>query len=169
MTDDSERVRQPEDEDADLMNLENVLRDLVARADPVPRGVVEYAIEALLPGGLDRELMDLVYDSWVDATALSRGPGGTRMLRFEAGGHGEVRIEVGVTPTGPGFELTGQIAPPAAGELRVIYRGGTTTEPVDEYGRFAAAIPRVASIRLWFRPGSATAERPITTHWVPIG
>jgi hypothetical protein len=169
MTDDSEGTRQSDGEDAKTMELEHALRNLVAEADPAPATLVQHATEAFTLRNLDEELIELVRDSWLDVGAVTRALHGTRMLTFESVRHPEIRIEVGVTRTVGGYEVIGQVVPPAAGEVRVIYRGGRVSRPVDDYGRFDADLPEVTSIRLWFRSDAAATEAPIVTQWVPIG
>jgi hypothetical protein len=166
MTDDSGR-RQAEGGDTE-MSLEDLLREAAARIDPVPESVATYATEVFGLGALEQELAELTDDSWLDAAELTRG-GASRMLTFGPTAGTGARIEADVTRTGRTVEVTGQVTPSMAGELRVIYRGGETSCAVDVFGRFTAEIPVVGSIKLWYRPGPAAAEAPIVTQWVAIG
>jgi hypothetical protein len=168
MTDDKGQWRRTDSEDPETMHLEGILRELVARVDPLPPELVRHADEAFALSTLDEELAELVWDSWADAAALTRGPDNIRIIAFETAPTG-VRIDLDVIPGPTGFELTGEVSPPGAGELRVLYRAGTVARRVDDRGRFDADIPSVASIKLWYRPDAATSAVPIVTHWVPIG
>lgn len=151
------------------MDLEQALRQYLATADAPPPDLARYAADAFALRGLDEELAELSWDSLVDVAGLARGPGGPRMLVFESVRDPAHRIELEVTPTVRGFDLTGQVVPPSAGEVRVIHRQGTVSRPVDDRGLFEADIPKVAALRLWFQSRAAATEVPIVTGWVPIG
>jgi hypothetical protein len=166
MTDDSAQQRQP---DEDLMELEQALRDHLARTDPVPAAVTRHAVEAFALRRLDEELAEIVWDSLVDSTALTRGPEQTRVLTFASVHAPARRIEVELVRTATGWDVTGQVDPAGAGEIRIGHRDGTLTRPVDVLGRFDASLPLVAALRLWCRSGAAADEAPLVTAWVPIG
>lgn len=144
------------------MDLEHVLRDVVARVDPVPPEVSAYALSAYAFRGLDSEIAELEWDSWVDDARLTRRAGDARMLSFGSAG---LELHVGVTRGERGYELTGRIEPPAPVEVLIRYRGGEVRRRADEHGQFDADIPAVSSIRFeWGGPVS-----PVVTGWVPIG
>jgi hypothetical protein len=165
MTDDRDGTPHPHDEDTEAMDLEHLLRQTIARADPVPRSVVRYGVEAYTLRSLDEELAELAWDSWVDEGVLTRGPGEARLLTFGPAGPRDVLIHLAVTRGETGYELTGHVQPAAYDEISVLYRGGSARRPVDPHGRFGADIPAVTSIRLRLQ-GAAAA--PVVTGWVPI-
>jgi hypothetical protein len=168
MTDDDGQRRHTDSEESGTMHLEALLREIVARVDPVPAGVVGHADEAFTLSTLDAELAELAWDSWADPAALVRGPDDARILAFETGPPA-VRIDLDLVPGANGYELTGEVSPPAAGELRVVYHGGAVASRVDARGRFAADLPSsILSMKLWYRADAATSAPPIVTHWVPI-
>jgi hypothetical protein len=163
MTDDGGRMGRPDGED-DAMDLEQLLREAVARVDPIPPGLIRYAAEAQTVGTLDGELADLAWDSWIDRAELTRGTE-TRMLTFGPAGPAGTRLHVEVVRGDNGFELTGRVDPPIHRQIRVDYHGGFVDRPVDERGRFAADLPIARAIR--FRLHGE--QPPVSTGWVPIG
>jgi hypothetical protein len=158
MTDDTDG------ESGAAMNLDDVLRKVIAQADPVPPEVTRYAREAYALRTLDTELADITWDSWVDEPVTTRGSG-SRLLTFGPVGAQDTQLHVEVVGGETGFEVTGLIEPAGAREIEVIWRGGSVNCPVDEAGRFTADLPNVRSLRLRLRGDGSS----LATGWVPIG
>ena len=93
--------------------LEEELRQLAARWEPVPRELMLAAADVFGWRDIDTELADLVYDSLLDSdeAALVRGADDQRLFSFRAG---DMTIDLEVTRTGPERSLLGQIIPPQA-------------------------------------------------------
>ena len=145
--------------------LEEELRHVVARVDPVPGWLVEAAVDSFAWRTVDAELAALVLDSTLDQeqAAAVRGPAASRMLAFEAPG---LTIDVEVTGIAPDLTLTGQLTPPQRAAVEV--RQGTAVAAVeaDELGRFTARLhPGPVSLRCTIggEPG-----RRVVTEWIPI-
>ncbi|MBO3743989.1 hypothetical protein [Actinoplanes flavus] len=147
------------------MELDTVLRGLIARADPMPEAVERYALAAFAFRTADEDFADLEWDSLIDAETLTRGPDDTRMLVFGPAGPDGVRIHLGVTRTAGGFELDGSVEPAGHTEAELLHHGGTVRRPIDSAGRFDVDLPAVRSFRVRLR-GAAT---PVVTGWVAIG
>ncbi|MEV0897132.1 hypothetical protein [Actinoplanes sp. NPDC049802] len=148
------------------MELDAVLRGLIARADPTPATVERYALAAFAFRTADEDFADLEWDSLTDAEVLTRGPDDTRVLVFGPTGPDGTRIHLGVTRTARGFELDGHVDPAGHTEVELLHHGGAVRRPIDGAGRFDADLPAVRSLRVRLR-GAAAA--PIVTGWVAIG
>jgi hypothetical protein len=117
---------------------EQELRDVVTRFDPVPEDVksrARRAAEAQAPE--DSELLELVYDSVLDAEIVVM-PGDTpvRLLSFSGGG---VRLEVKVdTGDDRQCHVTGWAVPVAATAAALRTEEATLDLPVDDDGAFRA-------------------------------
>jgi hypothetical protein len=148
-------------------DLEDELRRVLARIDPVPPGLVEAGVGAFAWRTIDADLAELVFDSLVDQdeAALVRGDQPGRLLSFRAPA---LTIEVEVTGTGPSRQLMGQLMPPQRGEVDIRYGDSTTTVEADELGRFSAGPLPAGPVSLRCHPGSAPGQPPVVTDWVPI-
>ncbi|HYB86987.1 MAG TPA: hypothetical protein VEC76_09065 [Streptosporangiaceae bacterium] len=148
-------------------DLEDELRRVLARTDPVPPGLVEAGIGAFAWRTIDADLAELVFDSLTDQdeAALVRGGQQGRLLSFRAG---TLTIEVEVTGTGPSRRLMGQLMPPQRGGVDVRHGDSTTTVEADELGRFSAGPLPAGPVSLRCRPGSAPGQPAIVTEWVSI-
>ncbi|HZN74239.1 MAG TPA: hypothetical protein VFC00_21430 [Micromonosporaceae bacterium] len=112
------------------------LRDVAARADPVPAAVLEAALEALRWRDPDAALAQLIADSATAGMPVGiRSGGQPRLLTFAAG---DLTIEVEVSPDGPTIRLVGQLVPPGPARVRVDHRDGTVEVDADQIGRFIA-------------------------------
>ncbi len=115
--------------------IEDELRELVRRMDPVPDALDEAARVAFTWRTIDAELAELMLDSFESELAV-RGGAGPRTLSFEAP---QLLIELEVS-AGEGRErsLAGQLLPPAPATVAVEQGPGelVTTE-ADELGRFS--------------------------------
>jgi hypothetical protein len=159
--------------------LDNELRRIAARLDPVPDALVRAAEAAFTWRGVDDELAELAFDSLADqqSLALVRGGGEPRLLTFHAA---DLTIELEVLPpevlppaqehaqaAGAAHRLVGQLLPGGPARVQVRHPDGVLEVATDELGRFVA--DRVASgpISLRCQQGSEE-ETPVVTEWVPI-
>lgn len=156
----------PREEDTNAMDMDAVLRELVARADPVPPEVERYAVAAFAFRTAGEDFADLEWDSWTDAGALTRGPESARLLVFGPAGPAGTRVHLGLTRTASGFDLDGYVEPAGYHEAEVRYHGGVVRRPIDSTGRFDADLPAVRSIRLRLRGANSA---PTVTGWVALG
>src|SRR6266566_4490244 len=121
------------DGDDDDVALENELRTIAGRADPVPASALRIAKEALVWRTIDAELAELVYDSAIDreASTLVRGVDRPRLLTFRAG---MFTVDLEVTRTGTECEIFGQLVPAGPTVVQVRHPGGLVELPVDDLG-----------------------------------
>ncbi len=178
MTDENDRrERPPMHEDSLVLDqeLDDELRRIAARLDPVPDALVRAAEAAFTWRGVDDELAELAFDSLADqeSLALVRGGGEPRLLTFHAA---DLTIELEILPPAPehtqaaagaAHRLVGQLLPGRPARVQVRHPDGVLEVATDELGRFVA--DRVASgpISLRCQQGGAEAA-PIVTEWVPI-
>jgi hypothetical protein len=148
-------------------DLEDELRRILTRIDPVPPGLVETGVGAFAWRTIDADLAELVFDSLTDQdeAALVRGGQQGRLLSFRAG---PLTIEVEVTGTGPSRQLMGQLMPPQRGGMDVRHAGSTTTVEADELGRFSAGPLPAGPVSLRYRPRSVPGQPAIVTEWISI-
>jgi hypothetical protein len=137
------------------------LRAAARDADPAPEHVLAAARAAGARVGLEGELLELRFDSLVDAGEATRAGGGHRLLRF---GMPDCSVEVEVRG-GPTLGVVGQMAPPGPGEVELAHAGGVTRVPVDDLGRFRldGVSPGPASLA-W----AGIAGGVVRTAWVAI-
>jgi hypothetical protein len=144
--------------------LEEELRQLAARLEPVPPELLRGAAGAFAWRDIDAELAELVFDSALDAdeATLVRGSPERRLVSFAGGG---LTIDVEVTRAGPVRTVMGQIAPPQRGAVDIRRRQETVTVEADELGRFESGplAPGPLSIRL--RPAAGS---PVVTDWLAL-
>jgi hypothetical protein len=148
---------EPEDE------LENELRRLAARVDPVPPELLRAAAGAFAWRDIDAELAELVFDSLAETDAmLVRGSPDRRLLSFAGGG---LTVDVEVTATGPERTVMGQIVPPRRGQVELRRGQDTVTVEADELGRFRSGPlpPGPLSLRLRTEDGA-----PVVTDWLAL-
>lgn len=147
--------------------LEAELRRVVAQAEPVPRGLVDAAVDAFAWRTIDADLAELVFDSLVDhdEAALVRGTGQGRMLSFQTSA---LTIDVEVTGTGESRMLVGQLVPPQRAGVAIRHADNMVTIESDELGRFSAGPLRAGPISLRCRLRAGTAQPPVVTDWVAI-
>jgi hypothetical protein len=144
--------------------LEEELRRLAGRVDPVPPELLRAAAGAFTWRDIDAELAELVFDSLLDAdeAALVRGSPDRRLVSFAAGG---LTIDVEVTATGPARTVMGQIVPARRGQIDLRRSGDTVTIEADELGRFRSGPlpPGPLSLRLRTEDGA-----PVVTDWLSL-
>lgn len=141
--------------------LEEELRQAIARADAVPPLLRQAAVDAYGWRTADAELAGLAFDSLVAPGAAVRGPTTGRLLSFEAG---DLTIDCEISGTGPARALIGQIVPPQQAALEVRQRAGVTTLESDQLGRFRAESLGPGPFSLRCR----ASGRQVTTEWVAI-
>lgn len=170
MTDKGERRERAEmdDEakvlDAEDTELENELRGIAARVDPVPAGLLAAAEAAFTWRTVDAELAELIFDSRADAESLAvvRGGGEPRLLTFHAA---ELTVEVEVTRAGPEHRLVGQLLPPGPARVQVRHPDGVLDLDADELGRFIAERVAPGPVSLRCERGG---EGQVVTDWVTV-
>jgi hypothetical protein len=144
--------------------LEEELRRLAARVDPVPPELLRAAAGAFTWRDIDAELAELVFDSLLDAdeAALVRGSPDRRLVSFAAGG---LTIDVEVTATGPDRTVMGQIVPPRRGQVDLRRPGETVTVDADELGRFRSGPLPPGPLSLRWRTDDGA---PVVTDWLAL-
>ncbi|MDH3499420.1 MAG: hypothetical protein OEM97_04810 [Acidimicrobiia bacterium] len=100
--------------------------------DPVPTAATEFAKAAFTWRTIDAELAELVFDSADDQLTGVRSTGGARQMTFRAPG---LEIEVVVMAEGA-RRLVGQLVPPQAAEIELLYQGEVRSASSDSLGRF---------------------------------
>lgn len=156
-------------DDPDDDQLEDELRRLAARLEPVPAELIASAVGAYHLRGIDVELAELVFDSLLDEDATTLVRGGTeRLVTFR---RGDLTIDVEVTGSGPTRDLTGQVEPPRAAVVNIRHRAGEASTEADELGRFRAEGLPPGPMRLQIRlsgPDRALGRPLVATDWITI-
>lgn len=155
------------DDEPEINRLEDELRELAARREPVPPELLSAAVAAYGWRDVDTELAELVYDSLLETagSAPVRGSAGQRLVSFRAG---EVAIDVEVAPSGTGLRVLGQIMPPQAGRVELRQQRDVATVTADELGRFEYGPLDHGPLSLRLHPPPGAALPPVTTDWVSI-
>jgi hypothetical protein len=138
------------------------LRAAATEADGPPDHVVAAARAAHATVALEGELLELAFDTLVDADgAGTRAGGGRRVLRF---GSPDCRAELELAGTRP-VAVVGQISPAAVDGVELTHAGGVAHALADELGRFAVddVSPGPCSLA-WTTPDG----RRLRTSWVAI-
>jgi hypothetical protein len=154
------------EDDAQDMRLEEELRNIARRFDPVPASVTRAALDSFAWRTVDAELARLVFDSRVDEPALLRGDQDPRMLTFQTPA---VTIEVQLTATRDGYDIEGEVDPPVPATVDIRHAGGVHNLRTDDAGRFrAVAVPAgPVSLRCHLTGGDG-GEVAVVTEWVPV-
>jgi len=149
----------------DDTELEERLRRVAARLDPVPPRLLRAAAESFTWRTVDADLAELVFDSLVDQdeAALVRGPEQGRLLCFETS---DLTIEVEISGAAPARRLIGQLVPSGRAAVHVRQGDDVVTVDADELGRFSAGPLRAGPVSL--RCGGRPDRRPVVTDWVTI-
>lgn len=135
----------------------------LATVDPVPPALVTAAKASLTWRTIDAEIAALVADSATEPASV-RGPGGRRLLTFEAG---STAVVVEVSPAGHARRLLGQIVRPRPAEVEVRHAGGSLSVNADEMGRFTVEQVPAGPVSLVCRFRDP-ASRPVCTSWVSV-
>ena len=142
------------------------LRSLLARTDPVPAEVTEFATAALGLRRLDAELAELLADSALETgAAVTRADGDARWLTFRTD---EVTIDVQVKSDGGAYTLLGRLEPPHGGAAVDVQAGDGETlasTTADEAGRFKLVLARGGRIRLRV---AGPGRPPVETSWLSL-
>ncbi len=151
----------------DDTELEEELRRVAVRFEPVPADLMRLAAGAYIWRTIDADLAEIVFDSAVDhdEAALVRGPQPGRLLSFRSSG---LTIDVEVTGTGSQRDLIGQLVPPQWAAIEIRQGDDVSTLDADELGRFSAGPLRSGPIRLRCRTEAQTGLRRVVTDWVSI-
>lgn len=154
-------------DEPDDARLEEELRELAARLEPVPDRLVQAALDAYAWRTIDAELAELAFDSLADQdeAALVRGQQQERLLSFRASG---LTIEVEVTAAGSARRLIGQLVPPQRGEVEIRHQDEVVTIATDEFGRFIAERIPAGPISLRLGPAPGEGGPAVVTEWIPI-
>jgi hypothetical protein len=164
---------EPEDAGPEEIALEEELRALAARLEPVPDRLLQAAVDAYAWRTVDADLAELVFDSLADRqeAALVRGAQGERLLSFQAS---SLTIEVEVTATGAARRLIGQLVPPQRADVQIRHQDDVVTIATDELGRFIADSLPAGPVSLRCAPpagapgAAGQIQPPVVTDWVPI-
>jgi hypothetical protein len=165
----------PDDAGPEELVLEEELRALAARFEPVPDRLVQAAVDAYAWRTVDADLAELVFDSLADTkeAALVRGGQGERLLSFQAS---SLTIEIEVTAAGAARRLIGQLVPPQRADVQIRHRDEVVTIATDELGRFIADSLPAGPVSLRCAPpagapgaaGPGQIQPTVVTDWVPI-
>lgn len=147
--------------------LEEELRQLAARHDPVPAELVQAAADAFAFRDLDAELAELVFDSMLDSdpATLVRSSSGRRLVSFQTPA---LTVDLEVTSAGPERTIIGQVTPPQRVTVEIRSREGMNAVDTDDLGRFTAAPLRSGPVSLRVRPTGAGQGPVVVTDWVAI-
>jgi hypothetical protein len=147
---------------------EQELRDVVARFDPVPEDVKSRAKRAAqVQAPDDSELLELVYDSVLDADIVVM-PGDTpvRSLSFSGGG---IRLEVKVdTGDEQLCQVTGWVVPVAATAAVLRTEQASLDLDVNSDGAFCAQDLARAQVSLVVEIPLHGAERRFHSSWFAL-
>ena len=148
-------------------SLEQELRRVAARLDPVPPEVVQAAIDAFSWRDIDAELAELVFDSLLEAdqATLVRGSPGQRLVSFKTP---ELTVDVEVTSTPAGREVMGQITPPQRATVEIRHSAGVVSTDADELGRFRSASLPAGPMSLRLSPAADSPRPAVVTDWLAI-
>jgi hypothetical protein len=154
-------------DEPDDTELEEELRGVASRLDPVPDFLLQAAEAAFSWRTIDAELAELVFDSLTEQgeTALVRGSQQDRLLSFQASG---LAIELEVTAAGSARALIGQLVPPQQATVDIRHRDGMITLQADELGRFSAEALPAGPVSLRCGLAAGGDSPPVITDWVPI-
>jgi hypothetical protein len=152
----------PDEPDDD--ELEEQLRELAARFDPVPPRLLDAAADSYTWRTVDSDLAELVFDSLADDhAALVRGREHARLLSFEAGA---LTIDLEIAGSGPDRRVIGQLAPPQRAAVEIRQGSDVTDLDTDELGRFSGVL-RAGPFSLRCSTGADPA-RPVVTDWIAL-
>jgi hypothetical protein len=138
------------------------LRDLIARADPVPERLDEAARVAFTWRTIDAELAELLHEDSKELAGVRGDDSGPRHLTFAAG---DVELEL-MLGGDRDTRIDGQLVPPAAATVLLQATDGTREEiRTDDLGRFAFMAVAARRIRVAVRPDAGAA---LVTPWLAL-
>lgn len=132
------------------------LTDVLARADPVPRRLLDAASAAFAWRDLDARLAALTSTE----TAAVRSTGPPRLLTFQVD---DTTIDLQVIIDHGRVRLLGQVEPMAETTVEVRHSGGTWHAHTDTLGRFAAADLPPGPMRIRVHDGPAAVVTELFT------
>jgi len=151
-------------DEPDDTELEEQLRELGARLDPVPPRLLSVAADSYIWRTIDSDLAELVFDSALDEhVTATRGGEYARLLTFEAGG---LSVDVQVTGSGQDRRIVGQLTPPQRLAVAVRQGQNLTGMDADELGRFGGPLGD-GPFSLLCSAG-ADRDRPVVTDWISL-
>ncbi len=142
--------------------LGEVLRALLAAADPVPQASLQAAYESIGWRDPDSELALLDSEPALQPTYLRGRP--SRLLTFRTGG---IVIDLEVSEADGHVRLLGQLDPPQPIEVAVQSTSGTRTLRTDSQGRFAVDGLPDGWMRVLIASGAADEGRTATEWFRP--
>jgi hypothetical protein len=154
-------------DEADDNELEQELRRLAARLDPVPPEFVQAASDAFSWRDIDSELAELVSDSLLDAGqgSLVRSSSDRRLVSFRTP---ELTIDVEVTTTGSGRDVMGQITPAQRATVEIRQGAAVVTTDADELGCFRSASLSAGPMSLRLTAADHHPRPAVVTDWLSI-
>jgi hypothetical protein len=150
----------PDFDEAQLAEVEGLLREAAEVCDPVPSGLREAALAAFALHDLDARLAELTFDSLLDAAPVRSGGDAPRMLTFAAG---DLTVDVEVGEDG----LLGQLLPPQEAAVEVLTRPvpeATARCAADGTGGFSCAVDVTGPFALRVRAG----DEVVVTEWLRV-
>ncbi|WP_151770582.1 hypothetical protein [Streptomyces abyssomicinicus] len=157
--DGADEAGEPFDE-AQLAEVEGLLREAALVCDPVPSALRDAALAAFALHDLDARLAELTFDSLVDAAPVRSAVEAPRMLTFAAG---DLTVDVEVGEDG----LLGQLLPPQKAGVEVLTRPApeaTASCAADATGGFSCAVDVTGPFALRVRTG----DEVVVTEWLRV-
>lgn len=149
------------EDDGDGATLADI-RAVFDEIDPVPPEVIAAAKASFTWRTIDAELAALIDDSALAPTAGIRGPGGPRLLTFEAP---TVTVVVEVSDIGDRRRILGQLVSPQEAQVEVRHADGSTTVDADDLGRFSVEAVPAGPVSFVCHIGSGQS---VVTSWVTV-
>ena len=148
--------------------LEEQLRQLIERLDPVPDQLLATAIASYTWRTVDTDLAELVFDSTAEENAaLVRGEQ-ARLLSFSARG---LDIEVQVSGGERDRRIVGQLTPPLPATVVIRQAGSAADLAADELGRFSGPLgtgPFSLVCTAGTEADGTLSGLPVVTEWIAI-
>lgn len=139
--------------------LGEILRAVLAAADPVPQAAVQAAQESIGWRDPDSELARLDSEPVLQPAHLRGRP--SRLLTFRTG---SIIIDLEVSEADGQVRLLGQLDPPQAADVAVQSASGSRNLRADNQGRFAVEGLPDGWMRVLVTSGNAEGGR-VTTEW----
>ena len=144
--------------------LEEQLRQIIERLDPVPDELLAVAIASYTWRSVDSDLAELVFDSAAEENAaLVRGSDQARLLTFSVR---DLVIELQVSSGGHERRIVGQLTPPQPATVQIRQDGTVTDAGADDLGRFTGSLA-AGPFSLACRSGTGGGQ-PVVTEWIAI-
>jgi len=139
--------------------LGEVLRAVLAAADPVPQASLQAAYESIGWRDPDTELALLDSEPTLQLAHLRGRP--ARLLTFRVG---DLVIDLEISDEDGQVRLLGQLDPPQAADVAVQSASASRTLQADNQGRFTVEGLPDGWMRVLVASGKAEGER-VTTEW----